>query len=119
MPEQSVFLLLIPFVIILLVIIIKGVYNLTDHIKIEDKTALRINAKIKNVERKIVGSKGSKKYRTTIEFDDGFTYISHKTQDDNFIIMHRISISSELNDEIMNDAIEAHKKAVLQRDGKL
>ena len=96
--------------------IIIDIYCSTNHKKILDPSMLRLDAQISHVERKEVGLKTGRRYRTTVDFNDGFTYISHKTERENNIFGYRISIPTELNMEIMLDAINAHEKAIKRRD---
>lgn len=109
--------LLIPLVVIIL-FVWKDVYDSTDHSSFEDADALRGGAKIINVERKEVGTKGHRRFRTTVLFDDGFKYISHKTDVSDGFLSYRISISRELSIEILRDAIKSHELAVAKRDKK-
>lgn len=100
-------------------IIWKDIYDSTDHSFIENSDTLSPDAQIVDFERKEVGTKGHRRYRTVIFFDDGFKYISHKTDVNNMILSYRISISRETNIEILQNAIAAHDKAIAKRDKKL
>lgn len=54
-------------------------------------------------------------YRTTVEFTDGFEYVTNKTKTEyNTPVKYayRISVDDELRQEIQEDAIACHEKAV-------
>ena len=89
----------------------ESIYNSKDHVSY---TACRLkdDAKIISTNTERVGRKTDTVYRTTILFDDGFCYISHKTNSDDLIFGYRVYVSPELKMEIIEDAIEAHKKAI-------
>lgn len=92
-------------------------YDSTDHCVCKDILALRQDAKPVDLQRKVINSYGHKKYRTTLVFDDGFRYISHKTNIDHHALSYTISITSNDNAELLQKAIAAHaaymqKKAV-------
>ena len=87
-------------------------YDRVSHSYIEDLEKLSLNTKIINVKRETVGLKGSRVFRTIVLFDDGFTYISHKTDVASAFVSYKISVTEELALEILNDAMEAHKKAI-------
>ena len=111
--------LIVPLISFLVnILFYKSWYDATNHHYIENKAQLSITAEIVNVDRYIVGSKGDKRYRTIIEFSDGYTYVSHKSNIDNFILFKKVCISNELNDEIVEDALISHKKAVMKNQGK-
>lgn len=73
------------------------------------------SATISNVDRKIVGLKGERLYRTTVLFSDGFQFISHKTDRDDKFLSYSISISPELSFEIIRDAISEHNNAFIKQ----
>lgn len=97
-------------------------YNSKDHYRIENPQKLNENAKIIDVQHKTIGLKGSRKWRTTVVFDDGFTYISHKTKIVNHFLSYDISLTNDINTEILKTAILSHSKAVAnnrtKRDNK-
>lgn len=74
-----------------------------------------LNAQIIRAEtEKVRCSKNDTRYRTAIRFSDGFTYYSYKTKVDPGFFTYKISIDENLAKEIVEDAIEAHRKAVLK-----
>ncbi len=93
-------------------IICKDIYDSTSHSVCDSPAMLKEDATIINVERKVIGSKGHKRYRTTLHFSDGFRFISHKTDVANHLIAYSISVTSELNKEIIRDALIAHAKMI-------
>ena len=94
-------------------VIKSGIYNMTSHSIYDDCEKLRENAEIITVTREIIGGRKSiKRYRTILTFDDGFKFISHKTNTENGVFTYTISIGEVINQEILNDAIEAHKKMI-------
>ena len=111
--------LMVPLVSFLInILFYKSWYNVTGHCYIEDKSQLSITAKIINVERYIVGSKWDRRYRTIIEFSDGYTYVSHKSNIDEIFAYRKVYISDDLNVEIIEDAFASHEKAIRKRDRK-
>ena len=83
-------------------------YESTDHCVCKDTSALRQDAKPVDLQRKVINSFGRKKYRTTLVFDDGFRYISHKTNTENHALSYTISISASDNAELLQKAVAAH-----------
>ena len=98
-------------VLVALLNIYSWIYNLFSHSSAKDYKNLRHDAKIVNVNRDTVGSKNDKKIRTTVVFDDGFEYISHKTDRDDSFFSYQIQITEATKKEILVDAMEAHQKA--------
>jgi len=98
-------------VLVALLNIYSWIYNLFSHSSAKDYRNLRHDAKIVNVKRDTVGSKNDKKIRTTVVFDDGFEYISHKTDRDDSFFSYQIQITEATKKEILGDAMEAHQKA--------
>ena len=87
------------------------IYNLFSHSTVKDCKNLRRDAKIVNVKRDTVGSKNSKKIRTEVLFDDGFEFISHKTDRDDSFFSYRIQVTEATRKKILEDAMQAHQKA--------
>ena len=59
--------------------------------------------------------------RTTVIFDDGFTYISHKSRyhkDDPLNFSGTLYVNHEVIQEIKEDAIIAHQKAYEKQQGR-
>lgn len=95
--------------------IITTIYNHTSHSKTNGKT-LRKDALISDIETANVGGRKAltAAIRTTVTFDDGFIYISHKSKtrmQSPTYLRGTISVDSEVIEEIKKDAIAAHKKA--------
>ena len=103
--------ILIPAILLTWKSLKESIYNSKEHVDYVAEN-LSPDAEIINVETEKVGSKTDTVYRTTVLFDDGFSYISHKTNSDFLIFGYRIYITPELKMEIIEDAIEAHKKAI-------
>lgn len=87
------------------------IYNAFSHSSVKSYENLRRDAKIVNVKRDTVGSKNDKKIRTMVIFDDGFEYVSHKTDRDDSFLSYRIQVTEATAREILEDAMEAHQKA--------
>ena len=104
--------LTVPFVSVIINLFYKSWYNAVSHRYIENKSYLSATARIINVERYTVGSKWDRRYRTIIEFSDGYTYVSHKTDIDELFVYRKVYISYDLANEIKVDAWESHEKAV-------
>lgn len=86
------------------------IYNFFNH-SYYKKEKLRPDAKIVDVKRETVGGKNDKKIRTTVIFEDGFEYVTHKTDRENSFFSYRIQVKEATSKEILNDAIAAHQKA--------
>lgn len=92
------------------------IYDKTAHCRCDNASLLRLDALPIDVTRKLVGLKGSHRWRTTVTFEDGFRYISHKTDVEERFISYSISVSAKTHKEIILDAILAHRRAVEKRD---
>lgn len=97
-------------VVVVLLNIYSWIYNAFSHSS-GNKKNLRRDAKIVNVKQDTVGSKNDKKIRTTVVFDDGFEYISHKTDRDDSFFSYRIQVTEATRKKILEDAMQAHQKA--------
>lgn len=95
------------------------IYDRTAHCRCNDASLLRHDACPIDATRKIVGLKGSRRVRTTVLFDDGFIFISHKTDVADHFLTYSISVSAMTHKEIICDAIVAHEKAVKKRDKRI
>lgn len=84
------------------------IYNCMSHSRVRDNV-LKADAKICDVKTKSVGGRKvtTAALRTTVTFDDGFVYISHKSEK----YWLTIYVDPFLLEEIKEDAIKAHKKA--------
>ena len=77
-------------------------------------TKLRPDGKPIDMDHKLVGSKGSTRWKTTVYFDDSFQFISKRTDMKNCVLCYKISLSENTKQLILKDAIEAHER-VLRR----
>lgn len=98
-------------VLVAILNIYSWIYNLFSHSSAKDYKNLRRDAKIVSVKRDTVGGKNDKKIRTEVIFDDGFEYISHKTDRDDSFLSYRIQVTEATAREILEDALESHQKA--------
>lgn len=64
-----------------------------------------------DVKQDTVAGKNDKKIRIEVLFDDGFEYVSHKTDREDSFLSYRIQVTEETKKRILNDAMEAHRKA--------
>lgn len=77
-------------------------------------TKLRPDGKPIDMDHKLVGSKGSTRWKTTVYFDDSFQFTSKRTDMKNCVLCYKISLSENTKQLILKDAIEAHER-VLRR----
>lgn len=77
-------------------------------------TKLRPDGKPIDMDHKLVGSKGSTRWKTTVYFDDSFQFTSKRTDIKNCVLCYKISLSENTKQLILKDAIEAHER-VLRR----
>ena len=111
--------ILVVMLVIIAIIIYKDIYNSTSHVIYDGSSILKEDATIIDAERKVVGTKGHRRLRTTLYFSDGFVFISHKTDVENLFFVYKISTTSEIDKEIINDAFTAHSKMILKIRGNL
>lgn len=88
-------------------IVLYEIYNSQTHIKCKDEQ-LRENARVISIDTKTVGLKGTRKYRTTVVFSDGFEYISHMTGRDDEFSRYTIFLTPGMKKAIIADAKAAH-----------
>ena len=86
-------------------------YNSSSHIKYNPKK-LKKDAHIVSSQTKVCGLKFEHKFRTTVIFSDGFTYISHATNRTDSWLSYEISISASMKENIIDRAISAHYEAL-------
>lgn len=110
MSSNAVVVMIMMAVIVAAVIYYKT-YNSRTH-TIYDKNTLKENAVIIDIDTKVVGLKGERKYRTTVTFSDGFEYVSHDTERDDGFLTYTISLSERMKKQIVAEAIKAHCEAV-------
>ena len=67
---------------------------------------------------KVKYEKNGAKFKTTVEFSDGFYYITHKTNREQHVFTYNISIDSALKSEILTKAMDKHKTAVEKKLAK-
>lgn len=89
-----------------------AIYNSTSHCLIEDASKLRTGAQIIDVKSESVGHKQTSALRTTVLFDDGFAYISHKSERRQFLATIQMRVTEDIMNEILFDAVKAHEDAV-------
>lgn len=99
-------------------IIAKDIYDSTSHSSCENPSLLREDAKPNDIQRKIVGTKGHRRVRTTVLFDDGFRFVSHKTDVENHLFSYSISTPAPILNEILLDATIAHEKMLKRKKGR-
>lgn len=87
------------------------IYNAFSHTNKRSCKNLRPDAEIANVKEYTVGGKNDKKIRTVVTFDDGFEYVSHKTDRENHLMSYRIQVTEATRKKILEDAMQAHQKA--------
>ncbi len=98
----------------------KAWYDSTDHwLKDDGITCLRDDSPIVGVEQQTIHFAGRSTIRTTVRFEDGFRYVSHKCNKRDFKVFVHPTMTDELREEILNDAKEAHKTEIALRDGTL
>ena len=91
----------------------RAFWSLFDHTKIEPNAVLKPDAKIVGIDtNKVTYLKNGTKYKTTVRFSDGFSYITHATDRDDKLFTYTISISPELRKAIIAAAIESHEEAL-------
>lgn len=108
-------LVIIVFVSLVFLGIVVNIYNHTSHSKTNGKT-LRKDALICDIKTENVGGHkmSNAAIRTTVTFDDGFVYISHKCKsrmNTPLCLRGTISVDREVIEEIKKDAFVAHEKA--------
>ena len=94
-------------IIILTYTIYTSIYNSCSHIK-GDPKFLKEDAKIIDIKTKIVGPKQSSKLRTIVIFNDGFKYISHRTNREDHLLHYTLSITENQKKAIISEAKIAH-----------
>lgn len=110
---------------LLVFIIALVLYVINQHLKYDDFSRakyglknLREDAKIINISCKATGRKVGALFRTVVEFDDGFTFMTHYTKVENFIFNERISVTPEMQRKIIAKAISHHENALLEKYSK-
>ena len=109
--------ILAPVIVILFIVgivfmIRDGSYNTRSHSVVSESAKLRANAKIIDVKSERVGRKDTTAIRTTVSFDDGFTYISHDSDKEFHLASYTLSLSKETMNKILHDAVAAHQAAL-------
>lgn len=90
----------------------EGWYNSTAHSTTDDHSKLRADAKIINVNTERVGRKQTSAIRTTVSFDDGFKYISHAAERKQHLTSYTLTVTKDVVNQIIMDAIKAHRAAI-------
>ena len=105
------------FVIILLVCyaygICRALYHLFDHCGWNENANPNAMAEILKISsEKVQYVKNGKKYKTTVLFSDGFYFITHRTNREDYFLSYKISVDESLMEEIITKACKMHNKAV-------
>lgn len=101
--------------VIFLIYILPAYLHSGDNVKCNTPSELKTDAKIVNVSHDRVGLKGHYKIKTTVTFDDGFVFEAHDTTTEKHIFHYTISVSWDMNNEIIKRAISAHSNALRER----
>lgn len=86
----------------------KAIWSCFDHAKAAPQAELSDDAAISDVATKKVRYIGMK-FKTTVSFSDGFTFISHKTEKEDESGAYQITAAT---DKIVEKAKKAHKRAL-------
>jgi type III secretory pathway component EscS len=103
------------------VVIVLGValWSLFDHSKWAKNSNPSFDARIIDIQTDNVQYvKDGAKYKTTVYFSDGFIFTTHETNREDGIFSYQISIDADLSEQIINNAVVAHKEAVYKKIGK-
>ena len=96
----------------------RGIYWSFDHGKWARGSKPDINAKVIDVDTKqVMYLKNGAQYKTTVTFEDGYIFITHKTNRKDKLFKYEISVDSELMKTILQKANEWHMKAVQKYRG--
>lgn len=104
--------IIVLFIVGIISMIKEGYYNSKSHSVVSESAKLRENAKIIDVKSERVGRKDTVAIRTTVSFDDGFTYIAHDSNKEFHLTSYTMSLSKEVLDKILRDAMAAHQTAL-------
>ena len=103
-------------IIVLIVVVMFGleIYSNFDHSYTEPGKTLDENAEIVKMDSEQVKYvRNNAKFKTTVTFSDGFTFVTHKTKKEyDGLRRYTISIEPDTKLTIINNATEAHRKAV-------
>ena len=109
-------LLLVAFAAFFIFLIGRSIWSCFDHSHIKPNSVLRKDAKIVNINtEKVQYTKNGAKYKTSVYFSDGFVFVTHETDREDNMFTYRISIGPELRKKIINNAIEAHDRALMRQ----
>lgn len=110
MDNVIAYLIFICFLLLIVYGIVCKIYTLKDHWYMKSEETLNANAKIIDVDVKRFNKY---KFKTRVEFDDGFEYISFDTDAERVgINTTRISVDSFMIKIIINRAMLKHKELV-------
>lgn len=91
----------------------KAIWSCFDHSWTVDNAKLHPGAKIVDINTEEVQYiKNGAKYKTTVRFSDGFTFVTHETEREDHFVSYKISLNKELYDQIIRSAIAAHDCAL-------
>lgn len=92
----------------------RSIWCAFDHTKKGKYAILDKNAQIINMySQKVQWTKNGAKFKTTVCFSDGFTFITHKTDREDGFFQYKISVD---NGKILRLANKAHTKAWLRQE---
>ena len=96
------------------------IWRHTDHARIPDLYKLREDAQIIGVTYGTTGGKaGIAQIRTTVTFDDGFSYYTYDTNRDPHFGGETIYVTEHMVETFRKHAIEAHEKALKKKDERV
>ena len=110
--------LLLIIVAIFIWVIHKEIWSLFDHSEVLSYE-LQPDAEIVHIKtERVQYTRNNAKFKTTVYFSDGFSFVSHKTDREDGFFRYRISVGPELRERIISKAIIAHNRAI-ERQKKL
>ncbi len=90
--------------------------SMFDHKKWSKNSVPSLDATIVDIKtEKIKYLKNGAKYKTTVLFSDGFSFITHKTNREDELFSYTISVGGELLKQIIRKAEATHEKAVRKK----
>ena len=99
-----------------IIMALANLWSLLDHSKWTKHSSPNKDAFIVDVKTELVQYiKNGAKYKTTVYFSDGFVYTTHQTNREDNAFSYRISMDARLSKSILNDAVEAHNRAVRRK----
>lgn len=91
----------------------RSFYHLFDHCGWKENSNPNARAEILNISsEKVQYVKNGKKYKTTVVFSDGFYFVTHKTNREDYFFTYEISVDEDVMQEIIAKARKKHEEAV-------